>query len=73
MRIGERVIEEGDVPALDGNDGRTYAGQVEVVERRPVELLATVNAWRAEAASEGTPALPSAARRHLSSPNRLHE
>jgi pyruvate, orthophosphate dikinase len=56
MRIGERAIEEGDVLALDGNDGRIYAGQVEVVERRPVELLATVNAWRAEAASEGTPA-----------------
>ena len=56
MRIGERAIEEGDVLALDGNDGRIYAGQVEVVERRPVELLATVNAWRGEAASEGTPA-----------------
>jgi pyruvate,orthophosphate dikinase len=61
FRIGNREFGEGDVLTLDGNDGRIYAGRIEVVRRRPLDLLATVDAWRAEAqtvaASEaaGTP------------------
>jgi len=50
FRIGDRWFEEGDFLALDGSDGRIYAGRLEVVRRRPVELLATVDAWRAAAA-----------------------
>ncbi len=50
--IGNRWFEEGDFLALDGSDGRIYADRVEAVRRRPVELLATVAAWHAEATSE---------------------
>lgn len=56
LRIANRWFEEGDFLAVDGGDGRIYAGRVEVVRRRPVELLATVDAWRAEAAGEAEPA-----------------
>ena len=52
IHIGAQRIDEGDVLALDGNDGRVYVGRVEVIERRPIELLATVAAWRAESAGE---------------------
>jgi pyruvate,orthophosphate dikinase len=59
VRIGERWLEEGEFLALDGSDGRIYAGRLEVIDRRPVELLATVEAWRVEAAGEAvqTPVL----------------
>jgi pyruvate,orthophosphate dikinase len=52
LRIGARWFEEGEFLALDGSDGRVYAGRLEVVDRRPVELLATVDAWREEAAGQ---------------------
>jgi pyruvate,orthophosphate dikinase len=52
LRVGDRWFEEGDFLALDGSDGRIYAGRVDVVRRRPTELLATVDAWRAETARD---------------------
>jgi pyruvate,orthophosphate dikinase len=60
VRVGDRWFEEGDFLTLDGSDGRIYAGRIEVVDRRPLALLAMVDAWRAEAASEATSAPVSA-------------
>jgi pyruvate,orthophosphate dikinase len=56
LRIGNRRFDEGDYLTLDGSDGRVYDGRIEVVVRRPDELLATVDAWRAEPAAAQHPA-----------------
>ncbi|MEJ0047664.1 MAG: PEP-utilizing enzyme [Rhodospirillales bacterium] len=45
-RIGTHDLAEGDLISLDGNEGRIYAGAIEVVHSRPNEALALVEAWR---------------------------
>jgi hypothetical protein len=34
------------VISLDGNEGKIYAGEIEVVHRRPDAALAQVQAWK---------------------------
>jgi len=45
-RIGERVLDEGDTISLDGNEGRIFAGALEVVTERPERELAAIRDWR---------------------------
>jgi len=40
LQFGERVLHEGDVLTLDGNEGCVYAGAVRTVTEEPVALLA---------------------------------
>jgi pyruvate,orthophosphate dikinase len=47
-RIGEVVLEEGEVISLDGNSGAIYRGAIEVVRERPERELAIVAGWRRE-------------------------
>jgi pyruvate,orthophosphate dikinase len=44
VRIGERVLAEGDVITLDGNSGQVFAGAALTVSERPDELLARLAA-----------------------------
>lgn len=46
-RIGETVLDEGDVLSLDGNTGAVYAGRLEPVTERPEQALATIRGWKA--------------------------
>jgi pyruvate,orthophosphate dikinase len=45
-RIGETRVREGEWLSLDGNDGRVFSGQREVLRERPSALLARVAKWR---------------------------
>lgn len=47
-RIGGRWFHAGAELSLDGHDGGVYAGKLEVVEERPAEYLAEVDAWKRE-------------------------
>lgn len=49
-RIGDTVLDEGDMLALDGNTGAVHAGKLAVVQERPDAALATVAGWRSAAA-----------------------
>jgi pyruvate,orthophosphate dikinase len=49
-RFGGRPFTEGDVLTVDGGTGRVYAGTVPVVVERPVEEIALVRSWSADAA-----------------------
>ena len=46
VRIGERLLAEGDVICLDAESGLVFAGAPRVVEERPREALNEVAAWR---------------------------
>ena len=46
VRIGERVLAEGDTLSIDGNDGAVYAGKLAVVTERPERELAIIGRWR---------------------------
>jgi pyruvate,orthophosphate dikinase len=46
--IGDEVLREGDVISLDGDSGRVFAGEVEVVVEKPLAWLAEVASWRSE-------------------------
>jgi pyruvate,orthophosphate dikinase len=43
--IGGVMVREGDVISIDGNTGLVYRGRVNVISRRPVDLIATVRQW----------------------------
>jgi pyruvate,orthophosphate dikinase len=43
--IGGVVVREGDVISIDGNTGLVYRGRVDLVSRRPDDLIATVRKW----------------------------
>jgi len=51
VRIGDRVLTEGEFLSIDGNDGTIYAGRLAVVTERPERELAVIKAWRAAAKS----------------------
>jgi pyruvate,orthophosphate dikinase len=50
-RIGRKTMEEGDYLSLDGNDGKIYAGLLEIVTERPDRELATIASWTASPVS----------------------
>jgi pyruvate, orthophosphate dikinase len=49
VRIGERVLAEGEFLSIDGNDGTIYPGRLAVVTERPERELAVIKTWRAAA------------------------
>jgi pyruvate, orthophosphate dikinase len=48
-RIGDTLLDEGDMLALDGNTGAVHAGNLAVVQERPGAALATIAGWRSAA------------------------
>jgi len=53
LRLGGRRLLEGDVICLDADRGRVFAGEPELVDERPEELLAELACWRAQAGAPG--------------------
>jgi pyruvate,orthophosphate dikinase len=49
-RIGDTLLNEGDMLALDGNTGAVHGGKLAVVQVRPDAALATIAGWRLAAA-----------------------
>jgi pyruvate,orthophosphate dikinase len=49
-RIGDTLLDEGDMLALDGNTGAVHAGKLAVVQERPDAALAIIAGWRSAAA-----------------------
>ncbi|MGB9176248.1 MAG: PEP/pyruvate-binding domain-containing protein [Methanoregula sp.] len=47
--IGGVMVREGDFISIDGNTGSVYRGRVNVVSRRPVDLIETVRQWNTRA------------------------
>jgi len=47
-RIGEHVLQEGDLLSIDGGDGSIYKGALPVRKERPDSLIAMVDSWRTE-------------------------
>ena len=45
-RIGDVLLKEGDMLALDGNTGAVHAGKLNVVTERPEAALKTIASWR---------------------------
>jgi pyruvate, orthophosphate dikinase len=45
-RIGARILNEGDVISLDGNEGTVYVGTLEVIKERPERELEIVVSWQ---------------------------
>jgi len=45
-RLGTAELGQGDVICLDGNTGRVYRGQPELVLQRPDDAIAEVERWR---------------------------
>ena len=45
-RIGGRLLNEGDMLALDGNTGAVHAGKLDVVTERPEVALKAIAGWR---------------------------
>lgn len=45
-RIGETLLNEGDILSLDGNAGAVYRGQLTALTERPERALASIAAWR---------------------------
>jgi pyruvate,orthophosphate dikinase len=58
LRLGSRVIQEGEILSLDGNSGLVYGGPVQVEGRYPTELLDLVAGWRTSARAERELAVP---------------
>jgi len=54
-RIGDQSFSEGDVLSLDGHSGAVYAGRLQVVTEKPVELLCEVRRWRESMELGGRP------------------
>lgn len=48
-RIGTGTLREGDILSLDGNEGRIYAGTVDVVTEHPEQELRDMAAWTHDA------------------------
>jgi pyruvate, orthophosphate dikinase len=48
IRLGDRVLQEGDWLTLDGNEGRVYAGAVRWRSQAPTDLLARLATLRGE-------------------------
>ena len=46
IHLGDRTLAEGEVISIDAESGLVYAGAARVVEDRPVEALAEVEAWK---------------------------
>jgi pyruvate,orthophosphate dikinase len=45
-RLGGKVMREGELLSLDGNDGGIYAGRLQVVTERPERELRRITSWR---------------------------
>jgi len=45
--IGAIAFPEGGVISIDGNTGDVYRGRVEIIRKKPVELLEIVATWKA--------------------------
>jgi pyruvate,orthophosphate dikinase len=54
-KIGTRILQEGELLSLDGNEGCVYAGVVGVITERPERELRVIEQWR-QNALEGTAA-----------------
>ncbi|NLX48287.1 MAG: pyruvate, phosphate dikinase [Methanospirillum sp.] len=49
--IGGTVLREGEVITIDGDTGAVYAGEVEIREERPSELIDAALTWRSARSS----------------------
>jgi pyruvate, orthophosphate dikinase len=47
--FGNHTLQEGAALTVDSDSGHVYAGRVPVLIERPIEALATIKNWRAEA------------------------
>jgi len=45
-RFGTQVVEEGDWISVDGDNGRVFLGQREIISERPTAELDEVDRWR---------------------------
>jgi len=45
-RIGGKTMQEGEFLSLDGNEGRVYAGRLDVVTERPERELTRIASWQ---------------------------
>jgi pyruvate,orthophosphate dikinase len=45
IRLGDRVLAEGEVITLDSESGLVYTGTPQMTEEQPTEALAEVEAW----------------------------
>lgn len=52
VRIGDRILVEGDFISIDGNDGAVYPGRLTIVTERPERELEIIETWRAAAAPD---------------------
>ena len=48
-KIGDAVLNEGDMLSLDGNTGAVHLGRLTPLIERPEKALAAIAAWRAVA------------------------
>lgn len=48
IRLGGRLVAEGDLITVDGATGRVHAGVAEVIQPAPNDHLARFRSWRAE-------------------------
>lgn len=53
VRFDEHEIAQGDAITVDGDDGRVFAGQLELTIDRPTALIERARAWQASETSRG--------------------
>ncbi len=46
VRIGSIELHPGDTITVDGTDGRIYVGELNLIDERPLELIARVRDWQ---------------------------
>jgi pyruvate, orthophosphate dikinase len=49
VRLGDRVLAEGEFLSIDANDGTIFLGRLTVVTERPERELAVIKTWQAAA------------------------
>ena len=55
VTIGDRQLGEGDVISIDAEAGSVYAGAPPLIEERPTQVVAELEAWRAESLASPRP------------------
>jgi pyruvate,orthophosphate dikinase len=44
--LGGKTLSEGDMISLDGSTGQVYAGKVDIITEKPLQLLEIIKRWR---------------------------
>ena len=55
VRIGDRLLAEGEFLSIDGDDGVVYPGRLTVVTERPEREVAVIKTWRAQISAQELP------------------